>query len=110
MALRYVVNFGDLTVLGAGLPRDMDFGPKLFQAGMSVTSGSGSASVSIEGSIDGKYWSSLAALSVTDTAADSVYVDKTGYLVYRANVTALTGTGATVSVKGIVYPQGATAS
>jgi hypothetical protein len=86
----------------AGVPVTPSSGqqPRTFQSSMTVSSGSGSATVLVQGSLDGTWWDTLGTMNITDTASDSVTIAAAAYNTYRANVTALTGTGAAVTTKG----------
>ena len=65
---------------------------------MTVSSGSGTATVAIEATNNtGWIAQNLATLSLTDLADQSATTNNPCYLYYRANLTALTGTGAAVS-------------
>lgn len=64
-----------------------------------TTTGTGTATVLVEGSLDGNVWTQIGTtpltLGVTTTSA-IVTVANTRLCLYRVNVTALTGTGATI--------------
>jgi hypothetical protein len=75
-------------------------GPKTIQGTMTVSSGAGSATVAIEGSLDGTFYDSLGILTISDTVSDSVTLLAPSYQFYRCNVTAESGTGKSVTVKG----------
>jgi hypothetical protein len=87
------------TATGTQAPVAMGVGSKTFQATLTST-GSGSATVAIEGSLNGSSWDSLGTLSPSNTASDSITLVAAAYTAYRANVTAITGTAAAVTVKG----------
>jgi hypothetical protein len=65
---------------------------------MTVTSGSGTAAVSIESSLDGVHYVQVGTLSVTNTANDANQYNFFGYGDIRCNVTAISGTGASLTV------------
>lgn len=71
----------------------------LFHASGTTASGSGSATVKLQGSNDGTNWVDIG--SVTLTLGVSATSDKVAsvenWLFVRGNVTALTGTGATIN-------------
>ena len=69
-----------------------------FQGSMTVTSGAGTAAVTIEGSLDGLWFDSVGTLAITDLISDSITFVAPRYVYYRCNVTGLTGTGASVAV------------
>jgi hypothetical protein len=83
---------------GAKPSIEMAIGAKTFQTHMNVTSGSGTAAVTIEASLDGGWWDSIGTMAATNSASDSITGLDPRYRYYRANVTGLTGTGATVTV------------
>lgn len=89
-----------VTATGAGDAKYKD-SPWSFFQGTVVGSGAVTATIDIEGSNDGVYWAKTPLGTITLTAADSdsdgfTYVGPAKYI--RANVTAVTGTGATVTV------------
>ena len=73
---------------------------KTFQSTGFTTAGAGAATIAIEGSNDGINWVSLGNVNLTlgtaVTTQSLTYTFPWGY--YRANVSALSGTGANVSV------------
>lgn len=95
------------TSTGAGEGMRLRSGMKSFSA--TVTgSGSVAATVQIEISNDGEHWRAMVdadgntaeiVLSGTDSATDG-FVTEESWLFHRANVTAITGTGAKVTVIG----------
>lgn len=64
-----------------------------------VGSGSVSATIALQASLDGNYWTTIKTftLSGTTSATDLALLDAT-FQYYRANVSAISGTSATVSV------------
>lgn len=87
-----------VTATGAGQWMQLPGGAKTFHGHMTVTSGAGTATVAIEGTNNtGWIAQNLATLSLTDTADQSFTSNYASYLYYRANLTALTGTGAAVT-------------
>jgi len=87
-----------ITTTGTKTAIPLDPGAKTFQGSMTVTSGSGTGAITIEGSVDGTWYDSLGTLSVTQTASDSVTLLAPAYIKYRCNVTGVTGTGGTIKV------------
>lgn len=74
---------------------------KSFQATGRTTTGAGTATIKIQGSLDGINWTdittlSLPALATVDSTVGFTSTDAWRYI--RSNVTAITGTGATVDV------------
>ena len=66
---------------------------------MTVSSGAGTAAVTIEASIDNVWFDSVGTLAITDLISDSVTFNSPRYSYYRCNVTSITGTGAATTVK-----------
>jgi hypothetical protein len=75
-------------------------GAKTFQSSLTVSSGSGSATVTINGSLDGTNFDAVGTMSPTNTASDSITFSGATYLYYQAVITNITGTGAAVTVNG----------
>jgi len=89
-----------VTSTGAGQWVQLPAGPKSFHGHMTVSSGSGTATVTIEATNStASGWTAqlLATRTLSDTVDDSATADFPAYLFYRANVTALAGTGAAVT-------------
>lgn len=88
------------TATGAGTALAMTKNAKTFQAIGATTSGTGSASISIQGSNDGSNWDTIGSITLTlGTAATSnSFTSNDRYNQHRANVTAISGSGASVSV------------
>lgn len=89
------------TTTGAGLSvfSRLFPGPKTFQA---VVEGEGavSATVLIECSNDDEHWMELGSIALTGTASDTDgFESSAAWAYHRANVTAISGTGAAVTVK-----------
>jgi hypothetical protein len=87
------------TTTGAGDVAEVDSGPKTIQGVVNGT-GAVTATVEIDGSNNGVNWDLLGTLSLsgTTTASDSFSsMDRYRYL--RADVTAISGTGAAVTVE-----------
>ncbi len=82
------------TAKGIAIP----LGPKTFQAKMTVSSGSGTGAISIQGSFDDSFYDTLGTLSITDLASDSIATLQPNYQYFRCNVTGITGTGAAITV------------
>lgn len=75
---------------------------KVFQATGSVTAGAGSATVLIQGSLDGSTWETIDTLTVTITNSTGLYSDfgavNQAWPYMRARITAIAGTNATINV------------
>lgn len=73
--------------------------PRTFVGTMTVTSGSGSATILIEGNMGSlAKWTTVATLSITDTTDAAVTDYASNFAQYRCNVTAISGTGAAAMV------------
>ena len=103
MATEITALLSGATTTGAGVYVRLDPGVKTFQVYGTTTSGAGSATVKIQGSNDGLAWDDIdAGMSLTlattlsSTSSDS-YTSDDRYAYHRANVTAISGTGARVS-------------
>lgn len=91
----------DATATGAGGAVSSTDGEKGFQFYGSTSSGTGSATITLEISNDGgTVWTTVLTqtLALTTTAAGSAVGWGSPYDKMRANVTAISGTGAKVSV------------
>lgn len=88
------------TTTGAGTAYAMG-GKRTFQASGATTSGAGAATIKIQVSNDGSNWLDLATISLTlstTSASDGLAADAPwGYV--RANLTAISGTNAAVTVR-----------
>lgn len=85
---------------GAGEIQQPNPSLKSFQAVGQTTAGSGSATIQIQVSNDGINWilSGTITLSFSTTAATDGYLAYMSWPYVRANVTAISGTGARVTV------------
>ncbi|MGH6625152.1 MAG: hypothetical protein ACRECD_01170 [Burkholderiaceae bacterium] len=75
-------------------------GQKTFQASGSTSSGTGAATILVQGSHDGTNWDTIGTISLTlatTTSSDS-FASNDRYAYVRGNVTAISGTGAAVSL------------
>lgn len=72
---------------------------KVFQAYGTTSAGSGSATVKIQASITGSHWIDLATITLTlgTTVTSDGFASDTVWPYVRANITALSGTDATVT-------------
>lgn len=88
------------TATGAGDGQPGHAGVKTFQAAGTTSSGSGSASIAVQGSNDGSNWDTIGTITLTlGTASTSdSFTSDDRYEVVRGNVTAISGTGAAVSL------------
>ena len=89
---------GGITTPGVRAAVALPVGAKTLQAKLTTTAGNGTAAITIEGSLDGTWFDSLGTLAVTNIASDSITMNYPAYKVYRCNVTAISGTGAAVTV------------
>lgn len=87
------------TTTGAGDTCEIDAGPKTIQGVVNGT-GAVTATVEIDGSNNGTNWDLLGTLSLsgTTTASDS-FSSMDRYRFLRADITAISGTGAAVTVE-----------
>lgn len=89
------------TVTGGGpLCRSVKRNTRVFQVSGAVTTGVGSVTVVIEASINGDGWLTLGTVSLTlstTTATDGFTYDDYPWVLYRARVSSISGTGASVS-------------
>jgi len=87
-----------LTTTGPSAAVQIGGGAKTFQAKFSVT-GAGSATVPIEGTVDGTSWDPVFTLNVTNTTtSDSYSTSAATYQSWRANPSAISGTSAAVTI------------
>lgn len=73
---------------------------RVFQVSGAVTEGAGAATVIVEASIDGVGWLTLGSVSLTlstTVATDGFTYDDYPWVLYRARVSSISGTGASVS-------------
>lgn len=66
-----------------------------------TSSGTGTATVLVQGTLDGTDWVTIGTMTLTlgTTATMDSFTDQSSFVQFRANVTALTGTGASVTLK-----------
>ena len=92
-----------VTVTGAGTADFVDRGVKTFQVYGITSSGSGSATIKMQGSNDEVSWDDLdtgMVVTLATTVATGIgdgYTSDDRYAFVRANVTAISGTGAAVT-------------
>jgi hypothetical protein len=76
---------------------------KTFTAYGTTGSGAGAATITIEGSVDGTHWDATPIgtinLTLGTTASSDSFTSNDRYAFVRAHVTAISGTGASVTVK-----------
>jgi len=88
------------TATGAGSAYALNKASKTLQAFGTTTAGSGSATILIQGSNDGTNWDTIGTITLTlatTTSSDS-FISADRYNRHRANVSAISGTGASVTV------------
>lgn len=75
-------------------------GVKTFQAVGSTSAGAGSVSVAVQCSVDGTNWVTLGTITLTlsSTASSDAFTSNDRCRQVRGNVTAISGTGAAVSL------------
>ena len=91
----------DATAVAAGTAVEVQPGVKTFQASGAVSATTGSATVEIQGSLDGVHWDvigSAIALTLGTTPTSDSFTSDDAYVFVRATVTAISGTDASVSV------------
>jgi hypothetical protein len=88
------------TATGAGTQEPGVRGYKTFQADGTTSSGAGAATVVVQGSNNGTNWDTIGTISLTlatTTSSDS-FTSSDRYTLVRGNVTAISGTGASVNL------------
>lgn len=73
---------------------------KTYQANGTTTNGAGAATIQVQGSNDGTSWDTIGTISLTlsTTNASDSFSSDDRYAVVRGNVTAISGTGASVNL------------
>ena len=93
--------FDDVSVTGTSTSITPLFTNRLFQAVGTVTTGTGACTMEVQGSLDNTVWHVLdtLSLSLTTTATGDYYdMDDTPWKYIRGNISAISGTNATVSL------------
>jgi hypothetical protein len=88
------------TTTGGGMKYPSYAGMKTYQASGTTSAGTGSAVINVEGSNDGASWDVIGTITLTlgtPSTSDS-FSSNDRYQYVRGNVTALTGTSATVNL------------
>jgi hypothetical protein len=88
------------TTVAAAASKQLNGGKAVFQAMGTTSAGAGSATIEIQGSLDDTNWVDLGTISLTlstTSATDGFAIDAPWEKV-RANVTAISGTDASVTV------------
>lgn len=94
----------EATTVAAGVAVSSFSGVKTYQATGKTTSGAGSATIVVEGSNNNINWDTIGTITLTlsSTAADDSnsdsFASEDRYTLIRGNVTALSGTGASVNL------------
>lgn len=102
-AITRTVLLDGVTTTATSAPFILPVGAHTFSCYMTVSSGSGSATVIVEASQNSGVsasWSTIVTLTPTDTAADAATDDFSRFVSYRARVTGLSGTGAALTCIG----------
>jgi hypothetical protein len=89
-----------VTSTGAGSGVQNSATTKTYQARGTTSAGAGSATIAIQGSNDGgTSWDTIGTITLTlaTTSSSDSFASDDRYAIVRGNVTALSGTGATVS-------------
>lgn len=89
-----------VTATGAGSGMQGSRGGCTFQASGTTGSGAGAATIAVQGSNDGTSWDTMGTISLTlgTTSTSDSFTADSRYALIRGNVTALSGTGAAVSL------------
>lgn len=89
-----------VTATGAGTAINNPNVQKTYQAAGTTASGSGAATIKVEGSNDGANWDTIGTITLTlGTASTSdSFTSNDRYRKIRGNVSALSGTGASVNL------------
>lgn len=100
MAVTLTTLLNAATGTGAGTVQANGQHSKAFQVYGTTTAGSGSATVKVQGSLDGTNWVDLKSFSLTlGTAQTSDFYESIyPWAKVRGNVTAISGTGASVTL------------
>ena len=87
------------TATGAGAAVNGIRGVKTFQAIGTTSAGAGSATIVIQGTVDQSNWNTIGTITLTlgTSATSDSFTSDDRFLAVRANVTAISGTGAAVS-------------
>lgn len=89
-----------VTVTGASAAMAMNKNAKQFQAAGTTSAGAGSATIAIQCTVDGTSWDTIGTITLTlsTTSSSNSFTSNDRCNQHRANVTAISGTGAAVSV------------
>lgn len=87
------------TTTGAGSAFGIPKETKSFQCSGTTSASTGASAIKIQGSNDATIWTDLATVSLTlgTTSTNDGFVTTSSYVSYRANVSSISGTGATVA-------------
>lgn len=85
---------------GAGTQYQGKSGVKTFQAKGTTTAGAGSATIKVQGSLNGTDWDDLGTITLTlaTTTSSGSFTSDDRYSLIRGNVTTISGTNAAVSL------------
>lgn len=86
---------------GAGTPKaPPDSRSRTYQANGTTTAGSGAATIQVQGSNNGVNWDTIGTITLTlgTTSTSDSFTSLDRYMALRANVSAISGTGASVNV------------
>lgn len=89
------------TATGAGTAVVLPARTKTYQAAGTTTAGSGSATVQVQCTLDGSNWDVLGTITLTlsTTSSSNSFASDDRCAQHRVNVSAISGTGAAVTVK-----------
>jgi hypothetical protein len=87
-----------VTATGSGNGQSMASANKTFQATGTTSAGSGAATIDVQGSLDGTNWDTIGTITLTlgTSSTSGSFTSEDRYQAIRGNVTALSGTSATV--------------
>ena len=100
MAQRTLTLLSGATATGAGSTVEPETAARAFQASGLTSSGAGSATVLVQVSADGTNWMTLATITLTlttSTSSDGLH-STTLWKYVRGNISAISGTGAAVTL------------
>jgi len=88
------------TTTGAGSAKPRDAAMCTFQARGTTSAGAGSATVQVQGSLDGVSWDTIGTITLTlgTTVTSDGFTSQDKYEFHRGNVSAISGTGAAVTL------------
>lgn len=100
MAITIKTLLDAVTATGAGSAFAPRGAKRTFQAYGATTNGAGTATILIQGSLDGENWLTIATITLTLSTVDANdgFASDAPWAYVRGNVSVLTGTGAAVTL------------